>query len=79
MSLTTSFLGTMSLPTMPLATIVPLDNSSLRQLFLCSFTNGYCKEDGPPDDQHFFDRMGLKFASDLPLVWRILKDEKFPE
>ena len=31
-----------------------------------------CKEDGPPDDQHFFGRMGLKFAPDLPLVWRIL-------
>ena len=27
-----------------------------------------CKEDGPPDDQHFFGRMGLKFAPDLPLV-----------
>ena len=38
-----------------------------------------CKEDGPPDDQYFFGRMGLKFASDLPLVWRILKDEKFPK
>ena len=31
-----------------------------------------CKEDDPPDDQHFFGRMGLKFALDLPLVWRIL-------
>ena len=31
-----------------------------------------CKEDGPPVDQHCFGRMGLKFAPDLPLVWRIL-------
>ena len=31
-----------------------------------------CKEDGPPDDQHFFGRMGLKYAPDLPLVKRIL-------
>ena len=31
-----------------------------------------CKEDGPPDDQHFFGRTGLKFAPHLPLVWRIL-------
>ena len=30
-----------------------------------------CKEDGPPDDQYFFGPMGLKFAPDLPLVWRI--------
>ena len=25
-----------------------------------------CNEDGPPDDQHFFGRVGLKFALDLP-------------
>ena len=31
-----------------------------------------CKEDGHPDGQHCFGRMGLKFAPDLPLVWRIL-------
>ena len=31
-----------------------------------------CKEDSPQDDKHFFGRMGLKFAPDLPLVWRIL-------
>ena len=30
-----------------------------------------CKEDDPPDDQYFFGPMGLKFAPDLPLVWRI--------
>ena len=26
-----------------------------------------CKENGPPDDQQFFGKMGLKFAPDLPL------------
>ena len=30
-----------------------------------------CKEDGPPDDQQCFGRMGLNFAPDLLLVWRI--------
>ena len=27
-----------------------------------------CTEEGPTDDQHFFGRIGLKFAPDLPLV-----------
>ena len=31
-----------------------------------------CKEDGPPDDQHFCGRMGLKYVPDLLIVWRIL-------
>ena len=61
MSLRTISLGTMSFGTIVLRYNIPPCSSVPLQMVIC-------KEDGSPDDQHFFGWMGLKFAPDLPLV-----------
>ena len=75
-------LATVSLPTNSLGTIVPRynvpNNNVLTTIVPCDNYSSVplqmviSKEDGPQDDQHFFGWMGLKFAPDLSLVWRVL-------
>ena len=51
---------------------VPLNTKQYQWPPPCSFANGHLQRGRSSRWPTFFGRMGLKFAPDLPLVWRIL-------